>query len=375
MKHRRAERGAVEERPLAGPVVAVLERHGRFLTATAFFERGRRMNVDRPRAGSAARPGDLVLVAPTGPARRSRQDPAADRQPGRRPRRDRGDAAGPRAAAALRAARGARGARGGRAAARGGGGGAAGPARAADLHDRPADRARLRRRDLRRGARRRRRARLGPHRRRLALRQAGVGGRPRGVPARHQRLRAGEGRADAARGAVQRRLLAGPAPRPARGHRRAGVRGREGPALGVPPLDHPLRRAARLPARGPRLRRRGAGAGAVGGAAGRGPAGRRRAPGGARGARGARRRVRGARVRVRARGPRHRAGVERADRVAPADRAPDDRRQRGRGDAARDAEAAGALPGARAARAGAGGAPGRPAGVARRPDARRCRTR
>jgi ribonuclease R len=67
VKHRRAERGAVDERPLAGPVVAILERHGRFLSGTPFFERGRRMNVDRPRAGSAARPGDLVLVAPNGP--------------------------------------------------------------------------------------------------------------------------------------------------------------------------------------------------------------------------------------------------------------------------------------------------------------------
>jgi ribonuclease R len=48
-------------------VVAVLEKRGRFLTGTPFFTRGRRMNVDRPRAGSAARPGDLVLVGPTGP--------------------------------------------------------------------------------------------------------------------------------------------------------------------------------------------------------------------------------------------------------------------------------------------------------------------
>ena len=59
--------GAGEERPAAGPIVAVLEKRGRFLTATPFFTRGRRMNVDRPRAGSAPRPGDLVLVAPTGP--------------------------------------------------------------------------------------------------------------------------------------------------------------------------------------------------------------------------------------------------------------------------------------------------------------------
>jgi ribonuclease R len=48
-------------------VVAVLERRGRFLTAEPFLTRGRRINVDRPRPGSDAGPGDLVLVAPNGP--------------------------------------------------------------------------------------------------------------------------------------------------------------------------------------------------------------------------------------------------------------------------------------------------------------------
>ena len=52
-------------RPRAAPVVATLERHGRFLTATPFFDRGRRMNVDRPRG--SARVGDLVVVEPTAP--------------------------------------------------------------------------------------------------------------------------------------------------------------------------------------------------------------------------------------------------------------------------------------------------------------------
>jgi ribonuclease R len=51
----------------AAPVVAVLERRGRFLTAEPFFARGRRMNVDRPKPGLRAGPGDLVLVSPTGP--------------------------------------------------------------------------------------------------------------------------------------------------------------------------------------------------------------------------------------------------------------------------------------------------------------------
>ena len=70
----------------AAPVVAVLERRGRFLTAEPFFARGRRMNVDRPRAGQRAGVGDLVLVAPSGPraghgrvlARLGRPDVARD---------------------------------------------------------------------------------------------------------------------------------------------------------------------------------------------------------------------------------------------------------------------------------------------------------
>jgi ribonuclease R len=66
VKHRESG-GAREERLSGGPVVAVLERRGRFLTAEPFFFRGRRMSVDRPRAGSAARQGDLVLVSPNGP--------------------------------------------------------------------------------------------------------------------------------------------------------------------------------------------------------------------------------------------------------------------------------------------------------------------
>jgi ribonuclease R len=51
----------------AAPVVAVLERRGRFLTAEPFFARGRRMNVERARPGLRAGAGDLVLVAPNGP--------------------------------------------------------------------------------------------------------------------------------------------------------------------------------------------------------------------------------------------------------------------------------------------------------------------
>jgi ribonuclease R len=59
----------VSPRPQGGaePVVAVLERRGRFLTAEPFFARGRRINVDRPKPGQRAAVGDLVLVAPSGP--------------------------------------------------------------------------------------------------------------------------------------------------------------------------------------------------------------------------------------------------------------------------------------------------------------------
>ena len=138
---------------------------------------------------------------------------------------------------------------------------------------------------------------------------------------------------------------------PADGDGRARVRGREGPPQRVPSLADPLRRAARLPAGGSHLRRCGARRGAVGGAAGRRAARRRR-----RWPRRARRRARWRSSRVEpefallARRPRRDAAAVRADRVAQADRVPDDRRQRGGRDAARDAQAARAVPRARAAR-------------------------
>ncbi|CAA9478197.1 MAG: 3'-to-5' exoribonuclease RNase R [uncultured Solirubrobacteraceae bacterium] len=51
----------------ASPVVAVLEKRGRFLTAVPFFERGRGIPVERPGKGrDRAQIGDLVLVAPKG---------------------------------------------------------------------------------------------------------------------------------------------------------------------------------------------------------------------------------------------------------------------------------------------------------------------
>jgi ribonuclease R len=59
-------RQVAEPRPRVGhPVVAVLERRGRFHTATPFFARGRRINVDR-RQAAGAHHGELVLVTPSG---------------------------------------------------------------------------------------------------------------------------------------------------------------------------------------------------------------------------------------------------------------------------------------------------------------------
>ena len=327
----------------AAPVVAVLERRGRFLTADPFFARGRRMNVDKPKSGQRAGAGDLVLVAPSGPraghgrvvARIGRPDVARDvlealmLDRGLRRRFDplverEARGAADRAAASDDARRDLR--------------------AAADVHHRPAERARLRRRDQRRAARRRGGPRLGPHRRRRRPRPCGVGGRPRGLPAGDERLRPRQGRADAARGALERGLLARPAPGPPRGHGRARPGRRACRPHRLPPQPDPLGRAARLPARGPDLRRRGAGGGAMGGAARGRAGGGRRASGRARGPRRARRRVGRAGVRLLARGPRHRAGAERADRISSRHRAPDDRGQRGGRDAARHAQTAGAVP-------------------------------
>src|SRR4051794_41349803 len=49
-----------------GTAVAVLEKRGRFVTATPFFSHGRRITIDKPRPGHG-RPGDLVLIRLTGP--------------------------------------------------------------------------------------------------------------------------------------------------------------------------------------------------------------------------------------------------------------------------------------------------------------------
>ena len=118
--------------------------------------------------------------------------------------------------------------------------------------------------------------RLGAHRRRDRLPAARRPARARGVPARHERVRAGRGRADAARGAVE--------PAPARcgpGEDKLAVtvememdgRGRD--ERGVPPLARAQRQAAHLRRGGRAVRRARARRGAVGRAA------RRRARGGA----------------------------------------------------------------------------------------------
>jgi ribonuclease R len=47
--------------------VGLVEKRGRLLTASPFFTRGRRMNLDKPRSDLRVADGDLVLVVPSGP--------------------------------------------------------------------------------------------------------------------------------------------------------------------------------------------------------------------------------------------------------------------------------------------------------------------
>ena len=256
----------------------------------------------------------------------------------RRARRARGADARPRAAprASTRARR-ARGARGRRATRRRTSPRAR-PARPADVHDRPADRARLRRRDLRRAARRRRRRASGS----TSPTSPPTCARARSSTARRTGARTSvyvpgtvepmlpEALSNEACSLVpdQDRLAVTvelDLERRARCARSAFYRSHD-----------PLRRAARLPEVDRIFAGRRARAGAVGRAAGR--RARRRRPRCRPSARAAAR-SRSSRSEPEfdfdARGPRDRLRAERADRVAPPDRAPDDRRQRGGGDAAR----------------------------------------
>jgi ribonuclease R len=198
----------------AAPVVAVLERQGRFLTAEPFFARGRRITVERPkpgnrsaRTGRPAGPGDLVLIAPTGQraghgrilARLGRPDVARDvlealmLDRGLRRRFDPLVEREARAAAEHVARDVAR----------------------RDLRDLPTftiDPPTARDFDDAISAERLDGGAVrvwvtSPTSPRTSRRARRSTGRP---PARDQRLRAGQGRADAARGALQRRLLARP---------------------------------------------------------------------------------------------------------------------------------------------------------------------
>ena len=89
------------------------------------------------------------------------------------------------------------------------------------VHHRPGRRARLRRRDHHR-ARGRARSSRRAHRRREPLRAVGLGDRQRGAAARDERLPRRPRPADAARGALQRHLLAQPGRGPALVHGRHG---------------------------------------------------------------------------------------------------------------------------------------------------------
>ena len=155
--------------------------------------------------------------------------------------------------------------------------------------------------------------------------------RPRGLPARDERVRPGRRRADAAAGAVQPRLLAGSRTGSPGRNGRDGDRRRPGAPARLLPLGDPLRRAARLRPGRPAVRRPGDGRRRVGSR--RWPARGRPPPRWLRGGPHGSARNRLLRARVRVRRPRRR-GLDRAgraDRVAPDDRAPDDRRQRAGG--------------------------------------------
>ena len=172
--------------------------------------------------------------------------------------------------------------------------------------------------------------------------------------ARHQRVRARRGGADAARGAVERRVLAAPGRGQAGGHGGDGHARHRGAPGAVPAHAHPQRPAADLRPGRRDLRRRGPGRGAVGRPAGGG------ARGGGRAGRAAPRRRRAgggqprAVVRVRRRRPRDRRRARAADRVARADRAPDDPGQRAGGGLPGRPQAAHPLPRAREARSAQG---------------------
>ena len=245
------------------------------------------------------------------------------------------------------------------------------PARAADVHDRPADGARLRRRDQRRAARDGGVIRVWVH---IADVSAYV--RPGSAVDREAYRRATSVYVPGKVEPMLPEALSNEACSLVPHQDRLAVtveldfkRRRGGPQR-VPPLADPLRRAPGLPAGGPRARRHASGRRSRG----RGPLAVAR---GVAAALAAKREARGA-IAVESVEPEfdfsheghvtalHAVG---ADGVAPPDRAPHDRRQRGGGGAAGGAQAAGALPRARAPGPAAGRAPGRAARGAGRADA------
>jgi ribonuclease R len=261
--------------------VAVLEKRGRVLAATPFFARGGgHVSVDRDKRGQA-RPGDLVLVAPVGRGgghgrivrRLGRPDVARDvLEPSCSTA---GCAAGSTRPSSARRARPPRCRRSGR---------PWSAATCATSPRSPIDPPTARDFDDAISAEGR-----GDERVRVWVHIADVAAhvRPGSLVDREAHRRAtsvyvpGRGRADAARGALQRRLLTRPGPGPSRRHRRARLRGRRRRRTAFhrslirsdARLDYP-RSTASSRARSRR--------GAVGGAAGGGAGGVGRARGAAR---------------------------------------------------------------------------------------------
>ena len=331
------------------PLVAVLRRRGRFLSAEPLFAPSRA----RPGRGRAARAPRRAAGIVVGPARGSRagagEGDIALVAPGRRGssarvlRRigrpdvardviealllDRGLRRGFAASAEARSRGGRR--AGHRRAARA----AARPARARDLHDRSRQRTRLRRRDL--GARR-----WGTGGVRVWVHIADVArARARGL-ARSTARRASARRASTCPAPSSRccrtrsratRARCAPASTAAAVTVEIELDGRGGREGGLLPLADPLRRAAGLRPRRPRSSPAASGAAEPWAAPLRAARGVR---GGAR-ARAAQRerragdRLARARVRASTSGATSWPSRPRADRVPPPDRAPDDRRQRG----------------------------------------------
>ena len=243
-----ARAAARRERAAARRVVAVLEKRGRFLTAEPFFERGRAASiVDRP-TGERARRATSCSSRRPGRAPGHGEDRAPARAPGRRARRARGADARPRAAAALRPARRARGARRAaeRAPARGRRGATCATCRRSRSTRRPRATSTTRSRPSALDGRRDRASGCtSPTSPRYV--RPGLAGRPRGLPARHQRLRA---RARSSRCCPRRCPTAPARSCPARtGSRSRSSSSFDGAQVArsrVPPLADPLRRAARL---------------------------------------------------------------------------------------------------------------------------------